>query len=70
MFVFAVKRITIPEISKELLKGIFGECDRSSPIKNFPYRLNLDELQIDDISAKFTVENAKNIYKSSKPSFK
>ena len=70
MLVFAVKKITIPEISKELLNGIFGECDRSSPIKNFPYRLNLDELQIDDISAKFTVENAKNIYKSSKPRFK
>ena len=70
MLVFAVKRITIPEISKELLNGIFGECDRSSPIKNFTYRLNLDELQIDDISVKFIVENAKNIYKSGKSSFK
>ena len=70
LLVFAVKRITIPEISKELPNGTFGEYDRSSPIKNFTYRLNLDELKIDDISQKFTVENAKNRYKSGKSSFK
>ena len=38
---------------------LFAECDRSSPIKNFTNRLNLCELQIDDISARFTAETTK-----------
>ena len=33
---------------------LFVECDRNSPIKNFTGRFNLRELQVDDISAKFT----------------
>ena len=36
---------------------LFAECDRSSQIKNFPDRLNLRELRVDDISAKFTAES-------------
>ena len=38
---------------------LFAEYDRSSPIKNFTDRLNLRELQVDDISAKFTAESTK-----------
>ena len=38
---------------------LFAECDRSSPIKNFTNRLNLCELQVDDISARFTAETTK-----------
>ena len=37
---------------------LFAECDRS-PIKNFTDRLNLRELQVDDISAKFIAESTK-----------
>ena len=33
---------------------LFMECDRNNPIKNFTDKLNLRELQVDDISAKFT----------------
>ena len=49
----------ISEISKMLLIYIFAEYDRSSPIKNYTDRLNLEELQVDDISVKFTAENTK-----------
>ena len=49
----------ISEISKMLLIYIFAEHDRSSPIKNYTDRLNLEELQVDDISVKFTAENTK-----------
>ena len=52
LVIFAVKRTTISEISKELLNDIFAKCDRSSPIKNFTDRLNPGELQVGDISAK------------------
>ena len=38
---------------------LFEECDRSNPIKNFTDRLNLRELQVDDISTKFTAESTK-----------
>ena len=41
---------------------LFAEYDRSSPIKNFTDRLNLCELQVDDISAKFTAENTTKLY--------
>ena len=36
---------------------LFAECDRSSPIKNVTDRLNLRELQVDDVSATFTAES-------------
>ena len=35
LVIFAVKRITISEISKKVLNNILTECDRTSPIKNF-----------------------------------
>ena len=35
LVIFAVKRITISEISKKVLNNILAECDRTSPIKNF-----------------------------------
>ena len=38
---------------------VFAEYDRSNPIKNFTDRLNLRELQVEDISAKFTAESTK-----------
>ena len=40
---------------------LFAECDISSRIKKFTYsdRLTLRELQVDDISAKFTAESTK-----------
>ena len=39
---------------------LFGECNnRRGPIKNFIDRLSLRELQVDDISTKFTVERSK-----------
>ena len=39
---------------------LFGECNnRRGPIKNFIDRLSLRELQVDDISTKFTVESTK-----------
>ena len=47
---------------------LFAECDnRRSPIKNFTdtcqvnlhWQVNLRELQVDDISAKFTAESTK-----------
>ena len=59
LVIFSIKRSTISEISKKLLKDIFAECDRSSSIKNFTDRLNLGELQVDGISAKFTAESTK-----------
>ena len=37
---------------------LFAECDRS-PIMSFTDRLNLRELQVDDISAKFIAESTK-----------
>ena len=59
MEIFATKKSTISEISKELLNDIFVEFDRSSTIKNVTDRLNLGELQVDDTSAKFTAESTK-----------
>ena len=38
---------------------VFAEYDRSNPIKNFTDRLSLRELQVEDISAKFTAESTK-----------
>ena len=51
---FAVKASTISEINTELLNDIFTEFDRSSPIKNITDKLNLVEVEVDNISAKFT----------------
>ena len=51
---FAVKTSTISEINTELLNDIFTEFDRSSPIKNITDKLNLVEVEVDNISAKFT----------------
>ena len=56
---FAVKTSTISEINTELLNDIFTEFDRSSPIKNITDKLNLVEVEVDNISAKFTAENKK-----------
>ena len=39
--IFAVKRATISEISKELQYDILAEFDRYSPIKNFTDRLEV-----------------------------
>ena len=36
---------------------LFEDCERSSPIKNFTDKLNLRELQVDDILAKVTAES-------------
>ena len=68
--IFALKRNTLSEMSEKLLKDIFVEFDGSSPIDNVSYKLNLGELQVDDISAKFAAGNTKDIYQSGKPSFK
>ena len=38
---------------------LFTEYDRGNPTKNFTDRLNLRELHVDDISAKFTAESTK-----------
>ena len=38
---------------------LFAVCDRRSPIKNFTDRLNIRELQVDDISPKCTAESTK-----------
>ena len=51
------KKSTISEIIIESVNDVFAECDRSSLIKNFTNRLNLGELQVDNISAKFTAES-------------
>ena len=56
---FVVKTSTISEINTELLNDIFTEFDRSSPIKNITDKLNLVEVEVDNISAKFTAENKK-----------
>ena len=56
---FVVKTSTISEINTELLNDIFTGFDRTSPIKNITDKLNLGEVEVDDISAKFTAENTK-----------
>ena len=57
---FSLREIfAISEINKELLNGIFTEFDTSIPTKNIINRLNLGELQIDDISTKFSGESTK-----------
>ena len=45
---------------------LFAEYDRNNPIKNFTDKLNLRELQVDDISAKFTAGSTKKYNHSGK----
>ena len=53
MEIFAVKWNVVSEISKVLMNDIFAELDGSCGIKNIiTDRLNLGELQVDDISGK------------------
>ena len=50
---------------------LFAEYDRSRPIKNFTGRLNSRrELQVDEISAKFTAESTIKLCESGKSGFK
>ena len=53
LVIFTVKRVLFQRTVKNYIM-LFVECDRSSPIKNLTDRFNLRELQVDDISAKFT----------------
>ena len=53
LVILTVKGILLQRSVKNYIM-LFVECDRSSPIKNFTGRFNLRELQVDDISAKFT----------------
>ena len=46
-------------LDRKFSNAVFAECDRSSPIKKLTERLNLRELQVDDISAKFNAESTK-----------
>ena len=55
---FALKRSALSKISEKLL-DIFAEFDGSSPIDTVSYKLNLGELQVDDMSAKFTAGSTK-----------
>ena len=53
MHIFAVKWNVVSETSKVLLTDTFGELGGSSGIKNIiTDRINLSELQVDDISGK------------------
>ena len=53
----AAKRHIVSDINKETLNDTFAEFDGSSRIINITdNRLNLVDLQVDDISAEFTTE--------------
>ena len=55
--IFALKSIMFLETSKDLLNDAFAEFDGSSWMKNsITDRLNLGELQVDNISANFMAE--------------
>ena len=64
MEIFAVEWNAVSETNKVLLNDIFTEFDGSSGIKNIiTDRLNLGELQVDDISAKIRCgRKCKEIY--------
>ena len=65
------KKNVVLEISKVLPNDIFAELDERSGIKNIiTDRLNLDGLQVDDISTKITAESTKKLYQWGKSSFK
>lgn len=51
--IFTLKRRIVSEISQELPNDIFAEFDRNSRIKNITERLNLGELQVDDVTTNY-----------------
>ena len=51
--IFTLKRKIASEISKELPNDIFEKFDGSSQMKNIIDRLNLGELQVDDVSTNY-----------------
>ena len=57
LVIFAAKSSTISEISKTVLNYIFAEFDRSSLFKNFTNSLSLGELQVHDLTVRFTAES-------------
>ena len=57
--IFAIKTKIVSDIRKKSLNDIFTEFEGTSRIKNITDKLNLGELQVDDILAKFTAESAK-----------
>ena len=58
--IFALKSIMFLETSKDLVNDAFAEFDGSSRMKNsITDRLNLGELQVDNISANFMAETRK-----------
>ena len=59
---FSLKKGILFQRSVKNYIVLIVECDRSSPIKNFTDKLNLHELQVNDISATFTAESTNEIY--------
>ena len=51
--IFTLKRKIASEISKELPNDIFEKFDGNSQMKNIIDRLNLGELQVDDVSTNY-----------------
>ena len=51
--IFTLKRRIVSEISQELPNDIFAEFDRNSRIKNITERLNLGELQVDNVTTNY-----------------
>ena len=51
--IFTLKRRIVSEISQELPNDIFAEFNRNSRIKNITERLNLGELQVDDVTTNY-----------------
>ena len=51
--IFTLKRRIVSEISQELSNDVFAEFDRNSRIKNITERLNLGELQVDDVTTNY-----------------
>ena len=51
--IFTLKRRIVSEISQELPNDVFAEFDRNSRIKNITERLNLGELQVDDVTTNY-----------------
>ena len=61
MEIFTVKRNTASEISKELVNDIFAEADGSIQFKNITDRINLGELQVDNIHLNLLQKIQRNI---------
>ena len=51
--ILTLKRKIVSEISKELPNDIFEKFDGNSQMKNIIDRLNLGELQVDDVSTNY-----------------